>query len=623
MKTILTRNIWVVLLLPFVLIILTVFADSNSLANGIVSAKNFWFYGAMGIMIPFIPFIKPAKRLNKADLFITLFVVSILLTAFLSGAPIIKTKFIILLLLLVLYVQLRKIFTNYIKAGQLLTFFIICTGLIECIFGLKQLYGFEQSNHALFKLTGTFFNPGPYSGYLCIIFPLALHYSIVFYKNETRIRKIILKYIASRHLYHVFFKPNLLGSYLYGVTSLITVFLTIIIIPAGMSRAAWLAIILGSSLVILKHFPVHKFLKNITSSKIKRNTSILIILILIPCLLAFLYTIKKDSADGRVLIWKHSIETIKEKPLGSGLGYFGGAIGKAQYHYYKDNQPSQSEINVAGVPEYAFNEYLQICVESGIHSFLLLLILIVLTLKNAKKNNKIPESGSLIAILIFALFSYPFSLLPFLILLTLLLALCNSESNNKLSLERPTSYKTFYISEVVTSLFFISICLINRYPTYKAYEKWNISKSYINAGLYRDTWPELKSIYPLLDDKVEFLFDYAYSLSKSGLYSESNQILTKAMQLSSDPMLYNIYGKNCQALKEYSMAESFYLKAYYLVPNRIYPLYLLTKLYYEQGLTGKASQTAQLALNMKIKIHSMAVEEIKDSLEYFLDEHKK
>jgi tetratricopeptide (TPR) repeat protein len=618
MKLTLTRTIWAILLLPFILILLTVFADSNNLANGIVTAKYFWFYAGMGIMIPFILFMKPVRRFCKADLFIILFVVSIILTALLSGAPILKTKFVLLLLLLVLYIQLRKIFSNYKSAGQLLSFIIICTGLLECIIGLKQLYGFERSNHALFKLTGTFFNPGPYSGYLSIIFPLALHYSIVFYKNEMRIRKIILKYIANKPFYHVIYKPNLPGSYLYGVTSLITVFLTIIIIPAGMSRASWLAIILGSLFVIFNHFSLDKFLKKISSSKRKRNISIIFTLISIPCFLVALYSFKKESADGRILIWKHSFETIKEKPFGSGLGYFGGVVGKAQYNYYKDNQPSQAEINVAGVPEYAFNEYLQICVESGLHTVIIFLTMIILTLINARKKCKIPESGSLITLLVFAFFSYPFSLLPFLIIFTFLLALCNSEFINNLSLESQTSHKVFYISEKVASVLIISICLINRYPTYKAYEKWNECKTYINAGLYKDTWPELKKIYPLLDDKVEFLFDYAYSLSKSNLYLKSNHILTKAMQLSSDPMLYNIYGKNCQALKQYSLAESYYLKAYYLVPNRIYPLYLLTKLYYEQGLTVKASQTAHKVLDMNIKVSSNAVEEIKDSLKYLL-----
>ena len=52
--------------------------------------------------------------------------------------------------------------------------FFIATGLIEAIWGFRQLQGWAYSNHSLFRLTGSFFNPGPYSGYLAITLPVAL-----------------------------------------------------------------------------------------------------------------------------------------------------------------------------------------------------------------------------------------------------------------------------------------------------------------------------------------------------------------------------------------------------------------------------------------------------------------
>ena len=48
-------------------------------------------------------------------------------------------------------------------------------GGIEAVWGLRQLYGYAVSNHSLYVLTGSFFNPGPYSGYLAMILPVCLH----------------------------------------------------------------------------------------------------------------------------------------------------------------------------------------------------------------------------------------------------------------------------------------------------------------------------------------------------------------------------------------------------------------------------------------------------------------
>ena len=70
---------------------------------------------------------------------------------------------------------------------------------------------------------------------------------------------------------------------------------------------------------------------------------------------------KKDSADGRRLMWKIAGRAIAENPWGGcGLGYFGGAFGKAQAAYFATEEATEQEEWVAGSPEYGFNEYLQL-----------------------------------------------------------------------------------------------------------------------------------------------------------------------------------------------------------------------------------------------------------------------
>ena len=105
----------------------------------------------------------------------------------------------------------------------------------------------------------------------------------------------------------------------------------------------------------------------------------------VVCLLLLfsgLYLMKKDSADGRRLMWKIAGRAIAENPCGGcGLGYFGGAFGKAPAAYFTTEEASEQEEWVAGSPEYGFNEYLQLGVELGIVGSILYLLAVGLALR--------------------------------------------------------------------------------------------------------------------------------------------------------------------------------------------------------------------------------------------------
>ena len=52
---------------------------------------------------------------------------------------------------------------------------LVLWGSVEAVWGLRQLYGFSASGHSRYALTGSFFNPGPYAGYLAMVLPVCLH----------------------------------------------------------------------------------------------------------------------------------------------------------------------------------------------------------------------------------------------------------------------------------------------------------------------------------------------------------------------------------------------------------------------------------------------------------------
>lgn len=589
------------------MVLSTVYIVSKDLANGVVSGKYFWFYLSIGLVsiATLLSFIINRKKITYStiDLLILLFCISGLALTFYHNNTI-SNKFILLLLVFTLYFYFRIFLVQYKWNIFILIIFFISTGCIEAIWGLKQLYGFSPSQHSLFKTTGSFFNPGPYAGYLAMITPLAFYYVL----NDYRIFKN-----KFQHIYTPF--------YIRWIISLLSFFSIVLVLPATMSRASWIAAVVGCFIASLLYLTKNKKLKIYINRF--RDKIIFIVLGIGTISIASLvgiYHLKKDSADGRSLIWKTSIEAIKENPFGVGLGNFAGIYGQKQAEYFAVKGSDQEQL-IAGNPEYAFNEYLQICVEFGIIPFFLFAFAIIYIAYITLKRKKYAAIGGFAAILIFASMSYPFSILPFLISFVFLIVLCLSDDK---VIRSSCSSKSFGNTIFFIFLLFSTTCIsiYNRYPSYDAYKKWNKAKILYNVSIYKDVNKEYVKIYPYLKHEIQFLFEYAQSLSKTEQYEDSNKVLENAMKISCDPMLYNVIGKNYQALGNYALAEQYFNKAAMIVPSRLYPYYLLAKLYDEMGDKRKVCQMAEFIQLKEAKIHSTAVNEMREEMRSICEKYK-
>jgi len=579
----------------------------------------------------------PLQRHNNVSFTDTLvfsFGAVVFLIAFISGIPFAHTKLIMFALLLVVYWLMRCLLTSIHQVAALIKVAIITTALVECLIGLNQLYGLSPSNHALFRITGSFFNPGPFSGYVGMIAPLALYEALLFSNTEVRLRALIKRVMTRGNGLN---SCALIGKwlmkllrwllpYIGGCLSVLTVMAALMVLPAAMSRAAWVGVVAGSLVVFLNYPPVRLKVVSMLDMRRKRLGLILLVSVLVVGAVIGIYHLRPASVDGRMLLWKHGVKAMLEHPLGVGLGKVGAAIGEVQADFYSANNVDQALIDRADVPFYAFNEYIQIGVESGVLGLVLFLALMVVVLMRAYKNKQYGVMGALVSLSVFAFFSYPFSVLPFLIVLVALLALGQvgqaDETAHQPSKVFPVNHasmisKRQLLRSLPVSLLCMGVivaCLINRYPTLQAWRDWKDGKMLMNAHLFEDAAESMKPLYPYLNDQPEFLFDYARSLSKAGRFDESNRVLERCMAFSGDPMLYNVYGKNLAALHRYEAAKSAYEQAYNRVPNRLYPLYLLARLYVELGDTLGARHTAEKLYNHPIIAPSRAIEEMKDSL---------
>ena len=134
------------------------------------------------------------------------------------------------------------------------------------------------------------------------------------------------------------------------------------------------------------------------------------------------------------------------------------------------------------------------------------------------------------------------------------------------------------------------------------------------SGDYYKTLSICESLGEDIKSDYSALFEYGLALNKVGYYAESDSILEMGKDRSSDPMFWNIMGNNSLALGDYRNAERCYKHAFYMLPNRLYPLYLLAKLYAEEGDT---TQFLNMADDIKIfvpKVESKNTERLRKEI---------
>ncbi|WP_217938555.1 O-antigen ligase family protein [Bacteroides acidifaciens] len=476
---------------------------------------------------------------------------------------------------------------NHLSFPTIVTWVLIILGGMEAIWGLRQIYGLAVSNHSLYALTGSFYNPGPYSGYLAMIFPLCL-YEWLNLKEKTG------RTWAEQGKYYI----------ALGVMLLI-----LCVLPAGMSRSAWIAAAISGTWVYGMRVSWGSRLKEFERKYKKRLVLVCIAGSVIIIVAGYaLFQLKATSANGRLFMWKISSMAIAESPvIGHGTGNFVSAYGRAQENYFANGEFSETEELVAGSPEYAFNEYLQVAMEYGIPFLLVVSLVIAFCLWKGSSEGRIGICGGVISFLVFSFSSYPMQIPGFAVTFYLLLAAC--------AIGR---------SKVILFLFISMMALLGTYywknNQYAACKDWYRSKMLYNIGAYQSAKEDYGKLYPELANRGTFLFEYGYSLHKLKEYDNSTRILEEAMAHSNDPMILNIIGKNYQALGDYEKAEEYLIRSTHRLPGRIYPYYLLVKLYAESQYLQpeKLKYAVEIVLTKEPKVQSTAVREMREEVKKLL-----
>ena len=461
----------------------------------------------------------------------------------------------------------KKIHLKELTSVISLPVMILCFTL--SIYGIAQ-YLYLLPSNGIHRVTGSFDNPAGFAACLCAGFPFYFGFLT---KTERRGRMV----------------------------SIIAIVICGLSILLSGSRAGILSVVVVCLAIIIHIF------------RINARKKILICIFLFFFIIS-LYFIKKDSSDGRLLIWQCSWMMIKEKPLkGYGVQGFKANYMNYQAKYFERN-PESKYSKLADNVSRPFNEYLLLLVNYGLTGIGLLFVFIwfvfksFLRCKNKNISAYIPL-WTLLSIAVFALFSYPLRY-PFVWIMGILSIVIIIFQANYL-VKIPTRFTHTFI--VISIPIVIAICLYT-YNRMNYEMKWYEIASKSLLGKTRQMLPEYAYLHHSLNNNELFLYNYAAELNVAECYNESQKIAKECENKWADYNLQLLMADNCFKMKDYTEAEYRYLKASAMCPVKFIPFYKLFQMYEINEEKEKMQIMARLILDKQEKVISPTIKKIKQEV---------
>lgn len=444
---------------------------------------------------------------------------------------------------------------------------VFVTGVLECIYALAQFFKILPTYNRYYAYTGSFDNPAVFAMLLSVCVSIAVYYAND--KTISRKGRTIWWTCATGMLVFIGFSE---------------------------SRTGLISAIISSAIVLLSASDIlHKKLL---------NRKVVLILIPLIVLLAFLlYRFKADSANGRLLMWRVSMEMIKERPiLGFGPDGFTAHYMEYQAHYLAEN-PDSPFILLADNVNNPFNEYLLVLVNFGLVGFSLLLILLVLLFKSLKSISEVYKPlmiGLAVGIMIWSFFSYPFSV-PFVWIIALMIILVAFF---------PRECIQYALTGAMVSILSIMGLLVVTY-SYIPEREWKIISQRSMLGQTETVLPEYARLYEQLNTNWKFMYNYGAELHFSKHYNESLSILEECQTMLNDYDVQMLIADCLQNIGDTIAAIEHYNNAGKMVPSKFLPQYYIMNLYLNKGDTLNAVITANTILTKKVKVNqSKAIQRI-------------
>jgi O-antigen ligase len=470
----------------------------------------------------------------------------------------------------------KQIFRDALPAFYLIIA-VLCT--LQALYGFLQHAGIFHTGSS-FRVTGSFDNPAGFAACLCAGLPCALYF---FYSKRSWVRHLACMAMAA----------------------------IVFAVGFSASRAGFvsLAIVAIASLYGAYFF---------NAKPVKK----VILLLLVSLSLSGLYFLKKDSADGRLLIWRCSWEMVKDKPvLGFGHGGFKANYMNYQAKYFEEH-PDSSYAMLADNVNRPFNEYLLLLTNYGFAGLALFFAFAWLLWKSYRRcgsGNRVARTAGLCLLSIagFAFFSYPL-IYPFVWvagILSIAAILYHAKYTVKIPLKIGRILALMGLPAAVISGLYACRQMRNEM-------NWSTVAHKSLAGQTVQMLPAYKRLHQAMASNELFLYNYAAELNVAQRYNESLQVAQECERLWADYDLQMLMADSYRQTERYEDAERRYRKAAAMCPVKFMPLYKLAKQHEELGSKAKAQELAGLILKKKVKVASPTIAAIRREMQRLVESKK-
>lgn len=475
---------------------------------------------------------------------------------------------------------------------------IVIASLLESAICICQYMGFINSLNGYFVVTGTYENPNVSAMFLAMSIS-----SILFFT-----------YSQNRFVYCI------------AILTLISSLIALIMLEC---RTA----ILGVICSIVLHYNYRYDLINLIKNKLtffKRTVLILFFVVISYLFSVYMYNLKSDSVNGRILIWKLSMYMILEKPIcGYGYGSFEKNYNLFQSKYFQTKERTNAEIKHAGFVNMAYNELIENTVEGGAIGLLIIsglfttLILApiksifnfnfeksTLNLPEAKKKQLyITAYSGVFTFFAMSLINFTFLAIPVMIQFLFYSAILSTHPffNKNLKVNN-------LFNKLFTPIFRYNVgtftMLVGLYVT-----SCNVSVAYANTLNKRaniiaydgQVSEALKSLNPLamkLNNYASYWENYGNILLLKKDYNNALLKFNTAKVFTSNPAIFLKAGFCNLKIGNYDSAETNYTIAKYIDPERLSPRIFLMDLYMMKKDTLKSYIEAKGVLLLHSKIQT-------------------
>jgi len=448
------------------------------------------------------------------------------------------------------------------KEGIYRGLLIIAVIHIFCVFA--QCMGFMEPENSLYPITGACDNPNVTAMYLVGVLPVLL--------SVTRMR---------------------------AVARLLFFFLILLAIVILRCRTAYIGLAVE---IVVMLFAYGKARRLVFSHR----WVVVVIGVLVCAFSAVkLYNMKRDSADGRLLIWKVSAMMVAERPLGCGYGLFPKHYNLRQAEYFHEEHGTETERRNASFVYMAYDDFLEHGVDGGVIGMLLLIGFYALLIRYAYRQRDTAATSVLTAFAVMSLVNFVIAGIQ-----TWLLVVCTAAmvlgNENRIENKIEDGNWTGRLLHKVQGMLFLVFTMLLSIVVYRmasaqyrlrAVEHRLSTGETVSDSVFADIVNDIYSSEAFWRIRAE-------NAMNGGKTQQSCTYAKEALQYTSVPELFLLCSRGCQQSGKTDDAVCSLTTVSQMQPSRLYPKLYLMRLYASTGRDDEALEAAADIMRTEIKVRS-------------------